>query len=91
MSSMWTATSDLDYYEQFNPEPPEEPEPEPELITEEEVFEAMAEQAGDRAYDEQEEYRLFPAKVGPFPAPVVRIEAPLRPQQQQGKLFEEVA
>jgi hypothetical protein len=28
MSSMWTAVSDLDYYAQFNPEPPEE-EPEP--------------------------------------------------------------
>ena len=28
MSSMWTAVSDLDYYDQFNPEPPEE-EPEP--------------------------------------------------------------
>jgi hypothetical protein len=28
MSSMWTAVSDLDYYAQFNPEPPkEEPEP----------------------------------------------------------------
>ena len=23
MSSMWTAVSDLDYYDQFNPEPPE--------------------------------------------------------------------
>ena len=29
MSSMWTATSDLDYNGQFNREPPEE-EPEPE-------------------------------------------------------------
>ena len=33
MSSMWTAVSDLDYYDQFNPEPPEEEtepdEPEP--------------------------------------------------------------
>jgi hypothetical protein len=30
MSSMWTAVSDLDYYGQFNPEPPdEEREPEP--------------------------------------------------------------
>src|ERR1017187_3261436 len=28
MRSMWTAVSDLDYYDQFNPEPPEE-EPEP--------------------------------------------------------------
>ena len=24
MSSIWTAASDLDYYAQFNPEPPEE-------------------------------------------------------------------
>jgi hypothetical protein len=24
MSSMWTAVSDLDYYDQFNPEPPAE-------------------------------------------------------------------
>lgn len=29
MYSMWNAPSDLDYYDQFNPEPPEE-EPEPE-------------------------------------------------------------
>ena len=28
MSSMWTAVSDLDYYTQLSPEPPEE-EPEP--------------------------------------------------------------
>jgi hypothetical protein len=33
MSSMWTADSDLDYYGQFNPGPPEEEQPEPELIT----------------------------------------------------------
>ena len=30
MSSMWTAVSDLDYYVQFNPEPPEEEPDEPE-------------------------------------------------------------
>jgi hypothetical protein len=28
MYSMWNAPSDLDYYEQFNPEPPEDEEPE---------------------------------------------------------------
>jgi hypothetical protein len=28
MSSIWTAVSDLDYYAQFTPEPPDE-EPEP--------------------------------------------------------------
>ena len=28
MSSTWTAVSDLDYYAQFNPEPPEEETPE---------------------------------------------------------------
>ena len=45
MPSMWTAVSDLDYYEQFNPEPPEEesepedPTPPPEL---EEQWEAAA-------------------------------------------------
>jgi hypothetical protein len=30
MYSMWNAPSDLDYYAQFNPEPPEDQEPEPE-------------------------------------------------------------
>jgi len=31
MYTMWDAPSDRDYYEQFNPEPPEDEEPEPEL------------------------------------------------------------
>jgi len=40
MSSMWTALSDLDYYAQFNPEPPEEEEREPEpLDVDEDPFE----------------------------------------------------
>ncbi len=30
MYSMWNAPSDLDYYDQFNPDPPEDEEPEPE-------------------------------------------------------------
>ena len=39
MNGMWTAVSDLDYYAQFNPEPPEEePEPEP-LNVDEDPFE----------------------------------------------------
>ncbi len=29
MYSMWDAPSDRDYYDQFNPEPPEDEEPEP--------------------------------------------------------------
>ena len=32
MNSMWTAVSDLDYYGQFNPEPPEEEEREPDPL-----------------------------------------------------------
>jgi hypothetical protein len=38
MYSMWNAPSDLDYYEQANPEPPAE-EPEPELLGPEDPFE----------------------------------------------------
>jgi hypothetical protein len=58
----------------------EEPEPEEneiEVITEAEALEALAEEAGDRAYDAAEEERLFPepARIGP----------------QQGRLFEGVA
>jgi hypothetical protein len=96
MPSMWSANSDLDYYGQFNPEPPEDEEPEelepeedeqPEPITEAEAFEALAEEAGDRAYDMAEEDRLFPATIGPFPAPPVQVERPLRLPPQQGKLF----
>jgi len=30
MYTMWDAPSDRDYYDQFNPEPPEDEEPEPE-------------------------------------------------------------
>jgi len=30
MYTMWDAPSDRDYYEQFNPDPPEDEEPEPE-------------------------------------------------------------
>jgi hypothetical protein len=80
---MWNAPSDLDYYGQFNPDPPEdeddyeEPEPEEddqtEVITEEEATEVLREDAGDRAYDQQEEDRLFPLgslTVGRFEPPV---------------------
>jgi hypothetical protein len=72
-------------------EPPEPEENEVEVITEAEMLEALAEEAGDRAYDCQEEYRLFPATIGPFEPPVVRQEQPLRLPPQQGKLFQEVA
>lgn len=44
---MWTADSDLDYNDYFNPKDPAEDE-EP---TEAERDQALAEEAGDRAYD----------------------------------------
>jgi hypothetical protein len=102
MSSMWTAVSDLDYYSQFNPDPPEEEEPEPdepeeddevEVIDEEAAMEALREEAGDRAYDQQEEDRLFPLgplTIGPFEPPVPYM-APVAEGPRQGKLFKEVA
>jgi len=31
MYSMWNAPSDLDYYVQFNPDPPEDEDPEPKI------------------------------------------------------------
>ena len=39
MYSMWNAPSDLDYYDQFNPEPPEDEEPELEELEAEDPFE----------------------------------------------------
>ena len=98
MPSMWTAQSDLDYYGNDGYEPdeeePEELEPEEneiEVISETEMLEALAEEAGDRAFDSAEEYRLFPAAIGPFPPPPARIELPLSLPPQQGSLFQEVA
>jgi hypothetical protein len=38
-----------------------------------------------------EEYRLFPAAIGPFEPPPSRIESPIYLPAQQGKLFQEVA
>jgi hypothetical protein len=103
MLSMWTAVSDLDYYNQFNPDPPEdeddyeEPEPEeddqPEVISEEAAMEALREDAGDRAYEQQEENRLFPLgplTIVPFELPVPHM-ATVAEGPQQGKLFKEVA
>jgi hypothetical protein len=103
MYTMWNAPSDLDYYNQFNPDPPEEeddyeePEPEedeqPEVISEEAAMEALREEAGDRAYDQQEEDRLFPLgplTIGPFEPPVPYM-APVAEGPRQGKLFKEVA
>ena len=102
MWSMWNAPSDLDYYGQFNPDPPEdeepeEPEPEeddqPEVISEEAAMEALREEADGRAYDQQEEDRLFPLgplTVGPFEPPVPHM-APVAEGPQQGELFKEVA
>jgi hypothetical protein len=102
MWSIWNAPSDLDYYSQFNPDPPEEEEPEPdeaeeddevEVIDEQAAFEALREEAGDRAYEQQEENRLFPLgplTIVPFEPPVPHM-ATVAEGPQQGKLFKEVA
>lgn len=63
-------------YEELEPE-----ENEAEVISEAEVLEAMAEEAGDRAFDAADEERLFPP-------PELK---PLGVGPQQGRLFEEVA
>jgi hypothetical protein len=79
--------------EECEPEPEETEENEIEVITEAEMLKALAEDAGDRAYDQQEEDRLFPLgplTVGPFEPPVPHM-APLAEGPQQGTLFKEVA
>jgi len=80
-----------EYDDEYEYEEPELEQNEIEVITAAELDEAMAEEAGDRAYDAAEEYRLFPATIGPFEPPPVRIELPLRLPPQQGELFKEVA
>ena len=52
MCSMWTAQSDLDYYAQFKPDPPEDEDPEPEEpeIPEELQAHWDAADEGDRQY-----------------------------------------
>lgn len=52
MYSMWNAPSDLDYYIQFNPDPPEDEDPEPEEpgIPEELQAHWDAADEGDRQY-----------------------------------------
>jgi hypothetical protein len=79
---------DIDYAAGGYDEPEEEyEEPEPEegeipVITEAEALEALAEEAGDRAYDAADEERLFPLGA---------IQQPARIGPQQGRLFEGVA
>jgi len=51
------------------------------------MLEALAEEAGDAAYNAQIEMSLFPATIGPFLAPVVRIEPPTYLTPQQAQLF----
>jgi len=52
MCSMWTAQSDLDYYAQFNPDPPDDDDPGPEEpeIPEELQAHWDAADEGDRQY-----------------------------------------
>jgi len=77
--------------EDEDPEPAEPEENEVEVISEADVLEALAEEAGDSAYDSAEEYLLFPAAIGPFEPLSARIELPQSLPPQQGELFKEVA
>jgi hypothetical protein len=75
----WDDEDEDDYYEDLESE-----ENEIEAISEAEMLEALAEEAGDNAFEAQEDVRL----VGPFAPPIPARIAVTAEGPQQGGLFE---